>query len=588
MTKRTAYRINVGVRPNDMALAPDGRLFVACAGDNTVYVINTKTPPREEETTESAPPPAGALEIISTSLYVGDPEGSTPCGLAISPDGKVLFVANADNNDVAVVDIANGKVSTVVGFVPTGWYPTGVASNGKTLFIGTGKGLDNMGPNAPSKGAAPRKVGGIGFDHPTGLLQGHVSFVDEPTGAELAAYTKQVRANSPYKPEQLRQVVDAAKGSIIPSKVGDPCPIKHVLYIIKENRTYDQVFGDLKDATGKPLGDGDANLTFFGEDVTPNHHQLAREYVTMDRLFCNSEVSVDGHSWCDGAIATDYRQRSWTVSYTRHGALPGNEDLRTPTNGFLWDLCRRHGVTFRCYGEGAGLVPNVNRGTWSGGRDKDRVTGWIDDLKKAEETGELPQFMIMALGEDHTHGTTPGDFTPQAAVASNDIGIGRIVEAASRSKFWNEMAIFIIEDDAQNGPDHIDAHRTVGLVISPWVKRGQVDSTPYTTTSMVRTIELILGLPPMTQYDAGAAPMYSLFQDRAEAVAYTPLVPKVDVNAKNKSNAPGARASAAMDFSEVDEAPEDELNHILWAAVKGEDVPYPAPIHRAVFVDNAE
>jgi hypothetical protein len=245
-------------------------------------------------------------------------------------------------------------------------------------------------------------------------------------------------------------------------------------------------------------------------------------------------------------------------------------------------------VTFKTYGEMAHLVPNANRGTWAGGRDKDRVSGWIDDLHRAEETGDLPQFTIMSLGENHTHGTTPGDFTPQACVASNDIGLARIVEAASKSKFWEHMAIFVIEDDAQNGPDHVDSHRTVGLVISPWVKRGVVDSTPYTQTSMVRTMELILGLPPMTQYDAGATPMYSVFADKAQSTPYTPLTPKTDLTAKNTLASPGAKASAEMDFSEVDEAPEDELNRILWAATKGENVPYPAPIHRAVFIDRAE
>jgi len=228
-------------------------------------------------------------------------------------------------------------------------------------------------------------------------------------------------------------------------------------------------------------------------------------------------------------------------------------------------------------------VPTTTRGKWGGGRDMQRVENWISEFKQFETKGELPRFMIMAMGEDHTSGTTPGRPTPDAAVASNDIALGKIVQTASRSKFWNQMAIFVIEDDAQNGPDHVDAHRTMGLVISPWVKRRTVDSTLYTTASMVRTMELILGLPPMTQYDAGATPMFNSFQKRATVTAYNPLQPKVDLAAVNTPKAPGAQASARMDFDEYDRAPEDALNRILWAATHGPNAPYPTPIHRAVF-----
>jgi YVTN family beta-propeller protein len=581
-TSATELTINVGVRPNDLVRAPDGRLFVACAGDNTIHVIETKSLKRDEKTNELAPPPENAMEIISTSLYPSAPEGSTPVGIAVSPDGKALFAVNADNNNAAVIDISDAKISTVVGFVPTGWYPTSVVSDGKTLFIANGKGLENFGPNAPSKHGARRSVLGITFDHPTGMLSGSVSFIDPPTGEELNRYTVQVRENCPFTPDALHKT--AAPGeSAIPLKVGDPCAIKHVLYIIKENRTYDQVLGDLRDSSGKPIGNGDPKLTLFGEDITPNHHQLAREYVLLDNLYCNGEVSVDGHSWCDGAIATDYRQRSWIVGYTGHGELPGNRDMDEPAGGFIWDLCRRHGVSFKCYGEGSRSVPMANRGNWGGGRDMHRADRFIDDLRKAEAANELPQFMIMSLGEDHTTGSKPGTFTPQACVASNDIALGKIVEAMTRSKFWKESAIFIIEDDAQNGPDHVDSHRTVGLVISPYIKRGMIDSTPYTTTSMIRTMELILGLPPMTQYDAAATPMHACFGTQAKMDVYAPLKPKVDLTAKNTEKSPGAQASAKMDFDEYDEAPEDELNRILWAVVKGEHEPYPTPIHRAIF-----
>jgi YVTN family beta-propeller protein len=583
---RRVLDISVGIRPNDMALAPDGRLFVCCAGDNTVHVIPTTVLTREEQPDESAPPPERGQEIISTSLYPSSPEGSTPNAACISPDGKTLYVANADNNDVAVIDISNPKVSLVKGFVPVGWYPTAVACDGRQLFVAEGKGLSSR-PSVPSWGVSPRVVGGTRYDHPTGIIEGWVSFIDRPDDAQLATFTAQVRRNSPYTPECFKQTATKSEG-IIPDQVGQPCPIKHVLYIIKENRTYDQVMGDMTDHNGKHIGNGDPKLTLFGNDITPNQHELARQYVLLDNLYCNSEVSADGHSWCDGAIATDYRQKGWVVRYTRHGELPGNAEMNNPAGGYLWDLCREHGVSFKCYGEGASRVPVTNRGTWGGGRDMDRVDFWIKDLHEAEKTGNLPQFMVMSLGENHTRGTRPGSFTPQSMVASNDIGVAKIVAAASRSKFWNQMAIFIIEDDAQNGPDHVDAHRTAGLVISPYVKRGIVDSTPYTTTSMIRTMELILGLPPMTQYDGGATPMFNCFMKSPQPSVYEVIQPRTDLAAKNTPQSPGAAASARMDFDEWDEAPEDELNRILWAAVKGTDAPYPTPIHRAVFMKSNE
>lgn len=584
-TNRKVRVMNVGIRPNDMALARDGRLFVACAGDNTVHVIQTRALEAEEAPADPTRRiPEGVREIISASLYPSSPEGSTPDGVAVSPDGKTLYVANADNNDVLVADISDARASIVLGFVPVGWYPTAVAVDpgSGTLLVANGKGLRSR-PNYPPQTTDPRKLHKPPtFDYIARTFQGYVSFIGRPAISDMAGYTEQVRKNSPYTPETLRRA-PVASGSVVPDKVGQPCPIKYVLYIIKENRTYDQVFGDFRDAKGRPAGNGDPNLVLYGENVAPNHHQLARDYVLLDNLYCNGEVSVDGHSWCDAAISTDYNQRRWIMSYSRHGTLPGDDEMEVPAAGYLWDLCRRNGVSFKCYGEGSGRVPNVNRGTWPQGRDMKRVDGWIQDLKAAEASGELPRFMIMALGEDHTRGTTPGANTPEACVASNDIGLGKIVEAASRSRFWKEMAIFVIEDDAQNGPDHVDSHRTVGLVISPWVRRGVVDSTFYTTAGMVRTMELILGLPPMTQYDAGATPMFNSFQKRAQSVAYTPKPPQVDVNAVNPPNAPGARQSARMDWSEVDRAPEDELNRILWRAAKGPGVPYPAPLHRAVF-----
>jgi len=592
---RRVRDISVGSRPNDMTMAPDGRLFVACAGDNTVHVIQTRT----VEAPEAAASPArripeGTREIIATSLYPDAPEGSAPDAVAVSPDGRTLFVANADNNNVMVVDISNSitpeegrpkdeSVSVVEGFIPVGWYPSAlvVSPDNGTLIVANGKGLASR-ANFPSLEAKPRKTpNGSTYDYIPRAFQGAVSFIGRPDAPQMAAYTAQVRRNSPYTPEQFQRA-PIKSDSVIPEKIGDPCPIKYVLYIIKENRTYDQLLGDFRNARGELAGNGDPRITMYGEKVTPNHHQIAREYVLLDNLYCNGEVSVDGHSWCDAAIATDFNQRSWILHYSQHGNLPGNDEMEVPTAGYLWDLCKRHGISFKNYGEGAVRVPSANRGRWKGLRDMDRVKAWIEDLQLAEKTGVLPRFTIMSLGEDHTRGTAPGQFTPDASVASNDVGLGRILEAASRSRFWNEMAIFIIEDDAQDGPDHVDAHRTVGLVVSPFCKRAFVDSTLYTTASMVRTMELILGLPPLTQYDAGATPMFNCFQKTAQSVPYQCLTPQVDLFAKNTKNSPGAKASAKMNFREYDMAPEDQLNRILWLAAKGPDVPYPTPIHGAI------
>ena len=591
--------LTVGLRPNDLTVAPDGRLFVACAGDNTVHVITTAKLEKPGED----PSPArrlweGTREIISTALYPQSPEGSTPCSVAVAPDGRTLFVANADNNAVMVVDISGRlaeearergeQISVVDGFIPTGWYPSAVAvtPDNKFLLVASGKGLTSR-ANVPAQSDKPSKTHtGLAYDHPGRTLSGALSFIPRPDTATMAAYTRQVRRNSPFHPEYLTNAPPDAHG-VVPDRVGAPSPIKYVLYIIKENRTYDQVLGDLTDARGRPLGNGDPHLTLYGEAVTPNHHQLARDFVLLDNLYCNGEVSVDGHSWCDAAIATDFNQRSWIISYSSHGKLPGNEEMENPANGYLWDLCRRHGVSFMNYGEGAQRVPSVNRGRWKGARDTERVEGWIADLRVAERTGGLPRFTIMSLGEDHTKGTTAGANTPEACVGSNDLALGRLVEAASRSRFWKEMAIFVIEDDAQNGPDHVDAHRTIGYVISPWTRRQAVDSTLYTTASMVRTIELILGLPPMTQYDAAATPMNRCFQKSAVLTPYTARVPQVDLAAKNTPKTAFSRESGRMNFSVYDRAPEDELNRILWHTAKP-GVPYPAPIHRVLFTQSVE
>jgi len=589
--------IAVGIRPNDMALAPDGRLFVACAGDNSVHVITTaRVEAVAPEASPTRRPPEGTREILSTSLYPQSPEGSTPCGVAVSPDGKTLFVVNADQNSVMVTDISgalmedaarnNEKISLVNGFIPVGWYPTAVAvsPDNKFLLVANGKGLASRPSYPPRTKKATAGYRGVGFDHTGKVFEGSISFIPRPTAAQMATYTEQVRRNSLYRPEHL-QASAIPSDSVIPAKVGDPCPIKYVIFIIKENRTYDQVMGDMTDEQGKQLGNGDPKLAIYGEKVTPNQHGLARKFVLFDNLFSNSEVSVDGHSWCDAALATDFNQRSWIMSYSRHGKLSGNTEMEVPAAGYLWDLCRAHGVSFKNYGEGARRVPSVNRGKWTGARDTDRVQNWIADLQQAEKGADLPRFTIMSLGENHTQGTKLGAPTPEACVGNNDLAVGRLVEAATHSKFWNQMAIFIIEDDTQNGPDHVDAHRTAGLVLSPFCKPHYVDSTLYTTASMLRTMELILGLPPLTQYDAGATPMFNAFQKASEAtpaMTWATLTPKVDLNAKNTTESAFWKESGKMNFSAYDLAPEDELNRILWFNARPNE-PYPTPRHGALF-----
>ena len=580
-------RVAVGSQPCELAYAKDGRLFVANAGSNSVSVLVNGT----------------VRETIKTSLSPRDLVGSTPDALAVSPDGRRLYVANADNNDVAVIDISNVKEARVLGFIPTGWYPSAlaIAPNGRTLYVGTGKGMGFRG-NPDATLADPQSVRtepgtGHKYDYIAGILSGTVSAVRLPDAAGLKAYTQQVLANvpKPFAPQKIN-----INGAFVPPAVSQMAAmhkIKHVLYIIRENRTYDQVLGDMSQ------GNGDPNLVLFGRNVTPNAHALASHYVLLDNLYCNGEVSEDGHKWCDAAYATDFLERSWPSSYSGRGEPDGDDRVADSPAGQIWDNCARHGVTYRSYGEAAdftstpnappvfhgdkGLEGHVNT-EWSKfpfgvGRDTQRAALFLGELKTAEKTGVWPQFMVAWLPEDHTAGLKAGAFTPDAAVASNDQAIGQIVEGISRSRFWKDTAIFIIEDDAQNGPDHVDAHRTVGLVISPYVRRNAVDSTQYTTASMVRTMEMILGLPPMTQYDSHATPMLSCFTDASDMTAYALIGPKVDLEAKNPTKGAGETASAKLDFSGPDRADPDALNAILWHALKP-GVPQPAPVRSARLV----
>jgi YVTN family beta-propeller protein len=594
---RTVSRIPVGEHPNQIVLHPkDDRLFVACASSNLVSVIDTKT--------------GTVQETIYTALFPQSPEGSTPDALAIAPDGETLFVANADNNCIAVIDIEAPRRSQVKGFIPTGWYPTAVAvsRDGKQLLVGVGKG-NQTASNKPDEArlaealARPAGEGGykrIPFPHVGTTLSGALSIVPMPNEEQLRRHTDQVYRNCPYSDKQLT-LAPSERKTAIPTKVGEASPIKHVIYIIKENRTYDQVFSDI------PRGRRDPSLLMFGEEVTPNHHKLANEYVLLDNLYCNGHVSADGHPWSTMAYNTDYIARNWALTYSRRQGIDDDDegDLSRAPSGYIWDSCKRNGLTYRSYGEYGGRVSQPDGTFRMEGRvpglvghmspnydlriegkprmrDTDNVDVFLAEFREYEKNGDLPRFIIMSLGEDHTEGTRPGSPTPQACVASNDLALGRLVEAVSKSKYWPQIAIFVIEDDAQNGPDSVDAHRTIGLVISPYVRRGYLDSTQYATVSMLRTMELILGLPPLSQFDASANPMFNSFTDTPNLTPFQHLPAKINLNARNERTAYGAERSQKMDFTEYDKIDDFELNEILWRSIKGVDAPIPPSVRRAI------
>jgi YVTN family beta-propeller protein len=608
-TLERTSEIAVGEHPNAMALSPDGkRLFVACANTNAVWVVD--------------PVSGSASEQISVALYPGSPAGSTPNGLGLSPDGATLLVANADNNTVAVASVAAAGESRVSGFLPTGWYPTAAsfARDGKTIRVLSGKGLaSSANPRGPQPSIAAAEGQHIGA-----LLAGSLSVLPVPDRSALARHTKRVYELTPYRDATRLSPARAPKNSAIPARVGAVSPIKHVFYVIRENRSYDQVFGDM------PEGNGDSYLCLFGEDVTPNAHALAREFVLLDNFYVNAEVSYDGHAYSTGAYATDAIEKIWPMNYGSRGGpylSEGGGEMRNPygnldapQQGYIWDACVRAGVSVRSYGEfvkdpaparerGGEMQAGDFRsgpGPYKAGvpglegrihpfyppfdlsiPDGRRVDIWLEEFRKFEQDGGLPALSIIRLGGDHTAYVRAGYPTPRAMIAENDLALGRIVEAISRSSYWKDSAIFVLEDDAQNGPDHVDAHRSVALVASPYAKRGAVDSSLYTTCGVLRTIELILGLPPMSQCDAAAAPMYGAFRASPDLAPYKPKQARVPIDEMNDPAAPAARTSALMNLAEADRVPDIAGNEILWKAVRGEDCPMPPPV-RAAFVRGLE
>ncbi|HTS01290.1 MAG TPA: alkaline phosphatase family protein, partial [Thermoanaerobaculia bacterium] len=379
--------------------------------------------------------------------------------------------------------------------------------------------------------------------------------------------------------------------------------IRHVVYVIRENRTYDQVLGDL------PRGNGDPSLAIFGRDVTPNAHALAEEFVLLDNLYADAEVSADGHNWSMGAYATDFVEKVWPPVYGKQGfeyVFEGDDANAFPTNGYLWDAAARAGLSLRNYGEFVGASsetettkPGLSRGMEGAleGRtcpfypgfdldtlDNARVDVFLKEFRGFVKAKDMPRLTIVRLGNDHTAGTKKGAKTPRAMVAENDVALGRLVEAISRSPFWKETAVFVIEDDAQNGSDHVDAHRTVGFVISPYTRRkGAVDSTMYSTVSMLRTMELILGLPPLSQHDASATPMTAAFSDTPDPAPFVHRETNIPFYETNPDAAPMQAESDSWDFSKEDEAPELALNEAIWKSVRGAAAEMPAPVN-ATFV----
>ncbi len=574
--------------PTEMALSPDGKtLYVACSNSTRVSVIDTTT--------------GRGKETLLCALYPNAPSGNTPNSLCLSPDGAFLFVANADANNVAVFAAGKGDTKPL-GFIPTGWYPTSVRYNAldKKLYVTNGKGslsrANAHGPN-PNLRASDRTR-----EYIAGLLRGTLSAIDLPSPARIASYSKTAYTCSPLR-QDSGVTAAAPPDSPIPSRLGQPSPIKHVIYVIKENRTYDQVFGDMKE------GNGDASLCIFPERVTPNHHRLARAFVLLDNFYVDGEVSADGHEWSMGAYAADFVEKVWPLRYRgsplqKLSAYPAEgyfDSIARPAGGYLWDRCAEAGVSYRSYGEWVqdGKTPNEPaqprvkaleghidpyfRGFDLDYPDQKRADRFLAELARFEREGKLPQLTILRLPNDHTSGSRAGKPTPTAYVADNDLALGRVIEGISKSKFWKDTAVFVVEDDAQNGSDHVDAHRSVALVISPYTRRGAVDSSMYSTSSILRTIELILGLKPMSQFDAAARPMYASFQPAPNLKPYQHVAPAVDLDEKNLATAWGADLSEKLDLTKEDAADDLLFNEIIWRSVRGPTSRMPPPV-RAAFV----
>ncbi|MBE7174378.1 MAG: bifunctional YncE family protein/alkaline phosphatase family protein [Williamsia sp.] len=582
--RKFTAEIPVGDNPNDFCLSKNGKyLYVANANDNSVSVVDVKQ--RKQ------------VEVLNAALFADAPNGSTTNAVALSPDEKTLYIANADNNCLAVFDVSNPGVSLPKGFIPTGWYPTNVKVIGKKIFVANGKGFSSManpyGPNPIRKrGEVIYQMGDTSRrqqeQYIAGLFKGTMSVIDIPNEQQLSAYSQQVYKNTPYSKEK-ESLAQGQEGNPVPSKPGGSSPIKHVFYIIKENRTYDQVLGDMKE------GNGDSSLCVFPERIMPNHHALAREFVLLDNFYVNAEVSADGHNWSMAAYATDYVEKTWPTSYGGRGGtydFEGQGKTGRPRSGYIWDHCNKYGVSYRTYGEFAddgkpnipvlaGHVSPSYTGWNLAVRDTLRIGQWKKEFDSLVAVNALPSFNTVRIGNDHTEGLRVGRPTPYAHVADNDLALGMFIEHLSKSPVWNESAVFVIEDDAQNGADHVDAHRSIAFIAGGFVKRGFVDHTMYSTSSMLRTMELILGMPPMSQYDAAATPMWNCFALQPNSKPYKALPNNIPFTDKNTAVNQWSERSAKFDLTKEDAVPDLEFNEVLWSGLKG--TPFPGP-RRAAFV----
>jgi YVTN family beta-propeller protein len=583
--RKMLAEIPVGDNPNEMVLNKKGTiLYVANANDNSVSVINTK----EQK----------VVEILNVALYPDAPNGSTTNGLALTANEKTLYVANADNNCLAVYDVSKPVQSKSKGFIPVGWYPTNVKVVGNKIFVTNGKGFSSKanvyGPNPFANKQIvlhhegdPNKPKGV--EYIAGLFMGTMSVINIPSPKQMSVYSQVVYQNTPYN-KVKEKIVQGEAGNPIPRRVGDKSPIKYVFYVIKENRTYDQVLGDMKE------GNGDPRLTLFGENITPNQHALARNFVLLDNFYVDGEVSMDGHNWTMGAYATDFLEKSWVSSYGGRGGSydgEGNRKVANNKGGFFWDHAKKAGVSFRSYGE---FVDNYKAnipvlegnfckyftGYNNSVMDTTRFYQWKRDFDSLLAINKVPQFNSVRFSNDHTEGLRLGRPTPYAHVADNDFAVGLFVEYLSKSPIWKETAIFIVEDDAQNGADHVDAHRSIAFVAGGFVKRGYVDHTMYSTSSALRTMELILGIPPMSQYDAAATPMWRCFTSTPNLNSFNALIPTIHLKEKNTARNEWQRRSEQFNLAKEDAVPDLEFNKVLWHGLKGDHIPFPGP-KRAAF-----
>jgi DNA-binding beta-propeller fold protein YncE len=532
------------------------------------------------------------------------PFGSAPNALAISKDGTKLYVANGGNNAVAVVSIAGQKSAKIEGYIPTGWYPGALVADKQHLYVANTKGLG-------SRKKAENRRGWNSHNH-----LGTINKVAFPSEQTLQAQTRQVKEDARV-PEILRALdratANGRKPVPVPKRLGDPSVFDHVVYIIKENRTYDQLFGDM------PRGNSDPALCVFGREVTPNHHALAEQFALLDNYYCNGVLSADGHAWATEGYATDYLEKSFG-GFTRSYPFAGDDPLSYASSGFLWDNVLLRGLSFRNYGEMSKSTPVPGNSSFKAIFDDHQAKagkisfrhdiqietlrrfscsnspGWnmripdairadvfLAEFKEFEKNGGWPNLNIIFLPSDHTSGTSPGNPTPRAQVADNDLAVGRIIEAISRSRYWAKTCVFVIEDDPQNGFDHVDGHRSICLVVSPYTKRGAVVNHFYNQTSVLHTMQQILGVPPMNQMDALAPLMTRCFTANPDFTPYTALPNRIPLDEMNKplSELSGqhlhwAQQSLEQSLDEVDQASEDTMNRIIWHSVKGVDAAYPA------------